>query len=62
VNLTNLLKEQIKIFKKKGIYGCEDLWNDILKLLLHEQIQYLGDIKSDSIYVNEIRNDKHRML
>lgn len=25
VNLTNLLKEQIKIFKKKGIYGCEDL-------------------------------------
>ena len=39
-----------------------DLWNDILKLLLHEQIQYLGDIKSDSIYVNEIRNDKHRML
>ena len=23
VNLTNLLKEQIKIFKKKGIYGCD---------------------------------------
>ena len=22
VNLTNLLKQQIKIFKKKGIYGC----------------------------------------
>lgn len=25
VNLTNLLKEQIKIFKMKGIYGCEDI-------------------------------------
>jgi hypothetical protein len=25
VNLTNLLKEQIKIFKMKGIYGCESI-------------------------------------
>ncbi len=25
VNLTNLLKEQIRIFKKKGIYGSEGL-------------------------------------
>lgn len=25
VNLTRLLEEQIKIFKMKGIYGCEAL-------------------------------------
>lgn len=25
VNLTKLLEEQIKIFKMKGIYGCENL-------------------------------------